>query len=288
MKKGKKEYFYLEHTIRKGKTFENKRRYLGERLPENVEMIKERFIYYIFEDLYGKKLKRIQESFGKEYKTFPEPYKKKYMESFMVKFTYNSNKIEGGTLSLKETADLLQQNITPKNRPMRDVKETEAHKRVFYQMLEHTKNLNMATVLHWHRELFRDTAPEIAGKIRKHPVAIARSKTELPLPAELDSLLHDFFIWYRRWEGKMDPVIFSALVHLKFVSIHPFSDGNGRISRLMMNHVLQRNRYPMITVEYSNRNAYYTALERSQTQKKEEAFMHYLVKRYLKQHERYR
>ena len=57
----------------------------------------------------------------------------------------------------------------------------------------------------------------------------------------------------------------AALVHLRFVTIHPFGDGNGRVSRLMMNFVLNRNHYPMLNIEYKNRNSYYRALERSQT-----------------------
>jgi len=281
---GKKKYYYLEHTLRIGKDFKNKRLYLGSELPKNIEELKEKFLYNLLEETYGKELNEIKETFSKEYKTYPESYKEKYLESFMIKFTYNTNKIEGGTLTLKETADLLQENITPRNKSTRDVKEAEAHKRVFYEMLDYDKKLSLATILHWHKELFNEADPEIAGMIRKHAVAIARSKTELPLPAELDTLLHEFFQWYNKTYGKINPVAMAALVHLKFVSIHPFSDGNGRISRLMMNHTLNNQEYPMLNIEYANRNAYYTALERSQTLQKEQIFVQYLIKRYLKEY----
>lgn len=204
----------------------------------------------------------------------------------MIKFTYNTNKIEGSTLTLKETADLLQKQITPRNKSLEDVKETEAHKKVFYEMLENNKKLNLATILYWHKELFKETDSEIAGLIRKHPVGIARSKVELPLPAELEILLKEFFQWYNKYYGKINPVLMAALVHLKFVSIHPFSDGNGRISRLMMNHTLNSLNYPMLNIEYSNRNAYYTALERSQTRQKDETFINYIMKRYLKEYKK--
>jgi Fic family protein len=279
---GKKKYFYLEHTLRNGTKFRNKRLYLGDSLPKNIDEIKERFLCELFDGLYGTQLSAIKEAFNKEFKSYPRSGRDKYLESFMVKFTFNTARIEGGTLSLKETADLLQEQKTPSNKSMKDVKEVEAHKRVFYEMLDHENKLNMATVLHWHRELFRDTDAEIAGRIRRHPVAIARSKTELPLPAELDALLNEFFKWYSRAYGNANPVILAALVHLRFVSIHPFSDGNGRISRLMMNHTLYSQGYPMLNIEYSNRNAYYTALERSQTTHQEQIFMNYLVKRFIK------
>jgi Fic family protein len=283
---GEKKYFYLEHTIREGKKFRNRRLYLGDTLPKDIEGIKERFLGEIFELSYGKRLVAIQKRFDTAFKDYPRSAQVRYLESFMIKFTFNSTKIEGGTLTLKETADLLQEQRTPSHKSMKDVQEAEAHKRVFYEMLDHKKRLSMATVLHWHRELFRGSDAEIAGMIRKHPVAIARSRTELPLPAELDTLLHVFFTWYKRAYGKINPVILAALVHLRFVSIHPFSDGNGRISRLLMNHTLHSNGYPMLNIEYSNRNAYYTALERSQTTHQEQIFVNYLVKRYLKEYRR--
>lgn len=286
-KEGEKKYYYLEHTIREGKGFRNKRIYLGTGLPKDIEEIKEGFLYSLFEEIHDKKLKSAKEGFNREFSKYPESGKEKYIESFMIRFTYNSNRIEGSTLTLKETADLLQENITPRNRPLRDVKEAEAHKKVFYKMLEYDKELTLAIVLEWHRQLFLEIDPEIAGRIRKHNVAIARSRVELPFPAELDALLHEFFLWYKKYRDKINPVVLAALVHLKFVSIHPFSDGNGRISRLMMNFVLNKHKYPMLNIEYINRNAYYTALERSQTGKKEHIFVQYLVKRYLKAYKKY-
>jgi Fic family protein len=282
--RGNKKYYYLEHTIRANGGFSNKRLYLGNNLPKNIGEIKEKFLYGLFEGVYGRELEAIKESWNKEYGNYPQSAKEKYIESFMIRFTYNTSKIEGSTLTLKETADLLQEQVTPKNKALKFVREAEAHKSIFYQMLENTNKLNLATVLYWHKELFKEADPEIAGKIREHPVAIARSKVELPLPAELSSLLKEFFEWYNKYYGKINPVLMAALVHLKFVSIHPFSDGNGRISRLMMNHTLNSLGYPMLNIEYANRNAYYTALERSQTRKKEETFILYTVKRYLKEY----
>jgi len=281
---GSKKYYYIEHTIRTVKDFKNKRVYLGDTLPKNIDELKEKFLYELFTELYDKELDAIKEFWIKEYKNYPQSSKEKYIESFMIKFTYNTNKIEGSTLTLKETADLLQENITPKHKALKFVKEAESHKKIFYEMLENKNKLNLSTILYWHKELFEEADPEIAGIIRKHPVAIARSKVELPLPAELETLLKEFFKWYNKYYGKINPVIMAALVHLKFVTIHPFSDGNGRISRLMMNHTLNSLGYPMLNIEYTNRNAYYTALERSQTRNKEETFTTYLIKRFIKEY----
>ena len=281
---GTKKNYYLEHTLRVGKNFENKRQYLGNTLPKNIDEIKEKFLYELFTGLYDTTLEAIKKSWIKEYKKYPQSSKEKYIESFMIKFTYNTNRIEGSTLTLKETADLLQEQITPKHKALKFVKEAETHKKIFYEMLEFKKKLNLATILYWHKGLFKNSDPEIAGMIRKHPIAIARSNVELPLPAELETLLKEFFTWYNKYYGKINPVLMAALVHLKFVTIHPFSDGNGRISRLMMNHTLSGLGYPMLNIEYTNRNAYYTALERSQMRNKEETFISYIIKTYLKEY----
>lgn len=282
-----KKYYYLEHTIREGKSFRNKRQYLGPSLPKDMDEVKYSYVDSLIREIYGPKLSAIKEKFKSEFSTFPESAKEDYIESFMIKFTYNTNRIEGSTLSLKETADLLQQSLTPKGKPLRDVKETEAHKKVFYEMLNYDKDLNLTTVLDWHRLLFKDTNEEIAGKVRTHLVSIARSKATLALPVEIDTLMHEFFLWYNKQKNKLNPVLLAALVHLKFVTIHPFSDGNGRISRLLMNFVLHKQGYPMLNIEYAHRNAYYNALERSQVNHKEEIFALYLVKRYIHEYSRF-
>lgn len=281
-----KRYYYLEHTIRSGNRFVNKRKYLGSEMPKDLDIIKEKFMHELFLEKYSESLENVKSKFRQDFSKFPPSAKELYIESFMIKFTYNTNRIEGSTLSLKETADLLQQQITPGNKPVRDVKEAEAHKKLFYEMLGYKKDLTLGTVLYWHKLLLQDTKPDIAGVIRRHQVAIARSKVELPFPAEINALLHEFFAWYNKNKGKLNPVILAALAHLKFVTIHPFSDGNGRISRLMMNFILNKQGYPMLNIEYTNRNSYYNALERSQTKQKEYIFVQYLVKRYLSAHSR--
>ena len=85
----------------------------------------------------------------------------------------------------------------------------------------------------------------------------------------------------------MHPVYLAALVHLKFVTIHPFGDGNGRISRLVMNYVLNKHSYPMIVIDYADRNSYYNALERSQLTQDENIFTLWFFKRYLKEYKQH-
>jgi len=283
----KKEYYYLEHSIKNKGKVEKREKYLGKTIPKNIGELKAEFMHEIYKENWFKDLGEIRKNFTKEHQRMPEAGKKKYAENFMVKFTYNTNRIEGSTLTLRETADLLEDGITPANKSAEDVKETEAHKKVFYQMFAYKGDLTLQKVLEWHKELLGGTKPEIAGKIRSHQVAITGAKVELPLPVELEFLLRGFFKWYHKNKGKTQPVELAALVHLKFVSIHPFTDGNGRISRLMMNFVLHKHKYPMLNIPYKNRSAYYTALERSQTKKIAHSFIRFVIKSYLKMYRKY-
>ena len=142
----------------------------------------------------------------------------------------------------------------------------------------------LSVILHWHKKLLGDTKPDIAGKVRRHQVEISGSKFTPPSPVEVDPLLGDFFKWYSRNKGKVHPIELAALTHLKFVTIHPFTDGNGRISRLLMNFVLNKHRYPLLNISYKNRSSYYTALERAQVKKYEAIFVQWFFKRYIKEY----
>ena len=280
------EYYYLEHSLRKNGKIEKKELYLGKEIPKDIEKIKKEFISEIYNETWLNQLDRIKENYSKEQKKTPISAKEKEIENFMIKFTYNTQRIEGSKLTLRDTANLLEKGETPK-KPLRDVKEAEAHKKLFYEMLNYKKDLNFQIALLWNKILLENTKPDIAGKIRNHGVAISGSKFIPPLAIELDNLLKEFFDWYNKNKSKLHPAILSALVHLKFVTIHPFSDGNGRISRLMMNFVLKNNGFPMLDIPYENRNGYYTALERSQINKEDKIFLQWFFKRYLKEYKRF-
>jgi cell filamentation protein, protein adenylyltransferase len=154
-------------------------------------------------------------------------------------------------------------------------------------MLEQKKELSLQLVLDWHWELFKETKPDMAGQIRKHGVRITGSRFVPPSRVELQPTLRDFFGWYSRGKQKMHSVDLAALVHLKFVTIHPFTDGNGRISRLMMNYVLHSGQYPMLNIDYKSRSSYYRSLERSQIRQDDSIFANWFFRRYLREFKRY-
>jgi len=282
-----KTYHYIQHTYRINGKVHYKEKYIGEKIPKDIEKKKKEFLTEIYQEQWYNKFDKIKENFKKNQKKMPEKIQEKDLESFTVKFTYTTNKIEGSTLTHRETALLLEKDITPTRRPMKDVKEAEHHKKVFYEMLKYKKNITIATIVHWHKELFKETKMDEAGIIRNYDVGISGSKYSPPHAIELDLLLKEFFDWYNKNKNKMHPVHLAALVHLKFVSIHPFGDGNGRISRLLMNYVLNKNNYPMLIIGYSERNSYYNSLEKSQMDKEANSFTLWFFKRYVKEYEKY-
>jgi Fic family protein len=287
IKKGNKEYFYIVHSYREGKAVKKKQFYLGESIPKDIEIKKKEFMQEFYKLKFLKDIDSIKSNFNSEYKSMPNSAKEKSKDTFAIKFTYNTQRIEGSTLTLKETANLLERGITPSSKPIRDVKEAETHKKVFFEMLDYEKDLNLQIVLKWHLDLMKDTKEDIAGKTRNHNVAIARSKFTPPMHLEIDTLLKSFFDWYNKEKTNLHPVELAALVHLKFVTIHPFSDGNGRISRLMMNFVLKKSNFPFLDIPYTKRDSYYNALERSQINKDNKIFVQWFFRRYLSEFKRY-
>ncbi len=284
---GKQTYYYLEHSFRENGKIQKKEKYLGKILPENIEELKQQFISEIYKNKWFNQFDKIRTEYSAQEKLTPLSAREKELESFIIKFTYDTNRIEGSKLTFRETSLLLEQGITPNEKPLRDVKEAEAHRNAFYEMLKYGKELSLDFVLYFHQKLFEDTKKDIAGKLRQHQVAISGSRFVPPFPAEVYPLLMELFRWYARDKDRMHPVELAALVHLKLVTIHPFADGNGRISRLMMNFVLHRHGFPMLNISYEKRSGYYSALERSQIKKDETIFLQWFFKRYLKEHRRY-
>lgn len=279
-------YFYLEHSFRNGKKVMKKQKYLGKEIPKNIEELKREFMLELYNEKWINDIESIKKNFSKEFKLMTKSAKEKEQETFAIKFTYNSQKIEGSTLTLKETANLLERGISPA-KPMGDIREAELHKKVFENMINYDKDLNLGIITYWNKLLLDETKPDIAGRIRNYQVALARSKFMPTFPAELDILLHEFFKWYNKNKDKLHPVELAALVHLKFVTIHPFGDGNGRVSRIMMNFVLKKNKYPLLDIPYEKRNSYYNALERAQVKKEESIFLQWFFRRYVQEYKRY-
>ena len=284
-RKANSDYYYLYHDSR-GTARRQYEEYLGKSIPPDVEERKNGFMLRILRGGWEPKLSIIHDRFERERASMPRTILEKNLDAFAVRFTYNTQRIEGSTLSLKDTTLLLEDGITPAGRPIADVLEAAAHRIVFLDAIR-DDDLSRDRVVEWHRRMFGGTKEDIAGKIRDYDVRVGQSEFVPPLHSAVGALVGLFFEWYEASRKVLHPVELAALVHLKFVTIHPFGDGNGRISRLMMNHVLHRSGYPMMDIEYRDRRSYYGALERSQTRAADWPFLRWFVGRYLRMHSRY-
>ncbi len=274
-------YYYLEHSVRIGKKVRKKRKYLGKKKPDNLGDIKRQFTEEIYAQEWYPLFTKLRESYSDELKKMPEIAKEKMIEAFMVAFTYDTQRIEGSRLSFRDTGQVLLEKTAPKGASIFDIKEAEAHRSVFYEMLDYKEDLSLAVILKWHRGLLLETKREYAGNIRNYDIRITNSKFIPPKYVYIESMLTNFLLWYKENKESMNPVELAALVHLKFVTIHPFGDGNGRISRLLMNFVLKKNGYPMLNIRYVNRRSYYVALERSQVNEDDTIFLRWFFRKYV-------
>lgn len=284
---GTETYYYIEHSFREGGKVGKKEKYLGKILPENIEELKRQFISKIYKEKYFDIFDEIKINYTAEKEITPLLARKKELESFIIKFTYDTNRIEGSKLSLRDTSLLLEKGITPNSKPLHDIKEAEAHRNAFSELLDCKKDISLSIILYFHKKLFENTKKDIAGKLRQHQVMISGSRSIPPFPAEVYPLLMDFITWYGNNKNKLHPVELAAHVHLKLVTIHPFADGNGRISRMLMNFVLQKYGFPMLNIPYEKRAGYYRSLERSQLKKDDNIFLQWFFKRYLKENKNY-
>lgn len=271
--KGKKAYYYLEHSIRKGDKIVKKEKYLGTSIPKNIDKIKEEFSRELKINLY-KKLEKIRKNFQNEWKKIPKSAKEKELEEISIAFTYNSNAIEGSTITLEEVREIIKENIAP-NKPIRDIKETESHNKIFLQMLKKREKITNNLILRWHKEIFDATKQDIAGKYRNYLVRVGNYiapdwKEVIPKMNMLIKFIN---------KSELNPVELAARAHYKFETIHPFGDGNGRIGRLLMNYILWHAGYPLLIIEYKKRALYYKAFPKGQ-----EAFVDYFLRRYLSIH----
>jgi len=181
-----------------------------------------------------------------------------------VELTFTSNAIEGNTLTALETAQLIEHGITVGGKPLRDHLEAEDH----YSALQWVRELAAAAqpitedlVTELHRRIVARSAPAIAGMYSSHLRRIAGSAVIFPSRLKIPALMETFG---RNLSDLPETPDTAFRAHFDLVSIHPFSDGNGRTARLLMNLVLLRGGYPPLAVRPEDRNEYLLGLEQAQ------------------------
>lgn len=196
-----------------------------------------------------------------------------------VELTYTSNAIEGNTLTLRETAEVIEHGITVGGKSLRDHLEAVDHYGAVLWMREvaaTTTSITESVVCELHRRIVARSQPGLAGIYSQLPRRIAGSPVVFPNPAKIPQRMEQFGAWLQ----KPAPTPASAFdAHFRLTAIHPFGDGNGRTARLLMNLVLIRGGYPPVAVRPEDRLGYLTALQESQAGQSDEGFKRLLYER---------
>ena len=183
-------------------------------------------------------------------------------QEFMIEFTYNSNAIEGNTLTLKETA-LALEGMTIDQKPLKDHLEAVGHRDAFLYVQEIAKNevaLSEYVIKNIHALVLMNR-PEDKGQYRRIPVRIMGAYTEPVQPYMIEPMMNELISKNEARKNEMTTVERIARFHLEFEGIHPFIDGNGRTGRLLLNLELIRDGFPPINVKFTDRKRYYDAFD---------------------------
>lgn len=185
-------------------------------------------------------------------------------EEFSLQYTYNSNAIEGNSLTLMETMCVLKHGITIGGKPLREHYEVVNHDKAIILLEDLAKNkqpVNETNVIALHSMVLKNINEEYTGEWRKIDVFIQGASHEVPKPKEVPKRMEEFFNWYNTDAQKLPAVERASRVHTDFVSIHPFVDGNGRTARLLMNLELFKAGYPLAIIQQEKRMDYYKNLD---------------------------
>ena len=213
----------------------------------------------------------------------PEEALKKIQDALDIEYTYESNRIEGNTLTLQETALVVNEGVTISGKSMREHLEAINHTEAISYIKDIAKQdieISERTIKEIHALILHGIDRENAGRYRTVPVMISGSTHIPPQPYLIEKQMEDFILRFKQMEKeKVHPVLIAAYLHDEVVRIHPFIDGNGRTSRLLMNLYLLRHGYVIITLKGSNdaKVNYYKALEKSHTEQLPEDFQKLVI-----------
>ena len=215
----------------------------------------------IFEEISQKKLKL------DELRPLPKETVKSLRESILLEWTYNSNAIEGNTLTLLETKVVLE-GITVGGKSLREHLEVINHRdAILYleEIIQNKEPLSAWIIKNIHHLVLKGINDKYAGSYRDQQVLISGAEHIPSAPFLLKEKMNEFIDWYNNEAKDLHPVEKAAMVHIIFVGIHPFINGNGRTSRLLLNLELMKNGYPPIIIKNINRLEYYLALDKAHT-----------------------
>jgi len=210
-----------------------------------------------------------------QYRPLPSEIVKNLQEDLIVRWTYHSNAIEGNTLTLLETKVVLE-GITVGGKALREHFEAINHRNAIYyveDIIKKQEPFSEWQIRNIHQLILKNIDDDNAGRYRQQNVLISGATTTPPDYTLLNDKMAQFVDWYNTEADQLHAIERAAKVHADFVGIHPFIDGNGRTSRLLMNLELMKAGYPACVIKVENRLAYYEALDQWMAHGKTEPFV---------------
>lgn len=274
-------YYYLAHNVRvSGKKWKSLRKYLGKKLPskKQLQVIKRQFLlennilpaqrYEYLDEQKLEKVDFIVSEFQEKIKAYPKIVLEKIERDFTIKFTYDTNAIEGNSISLLETASLLNKKIVPQGKSLREIHEITNMEQALNFLKKTKADVSKRLVCRLHSITMKNIDYETAGKFRTYNVGIQGANWMPSHGKDVRKKFDELIRWYRNKRSGLHPIELAAIIHFKFIEVHPFGDGNGRIARLITNHILMRNGYPPINIKVKDTIPYVKTLQYTQNTQK--------------------
>ncbi len=202
----------------------------------------------------------------KKSRPLPNIALQKIKESLSVEWTYNSNSIEGNTLTLQETQMVLQEGITVKGKSLREHFEAKNHEKAIkylFSIVDNSYQIRAIDILSIHSLVLNMIEEDFAGRLRNGGVRITGANFVPPNANKVSDLLEELIEFVNTNPLQLNDIELATIFHHKFVWIHPFFDGNGRTVRLAMNLLLMRKGFPPAIILSNDRKKYYEALNQA-------------------------
>ena len=273
---GKKQN-YLVFIKRDGDKIIKKSKFIGSgSIPkEQIEKLKEEFEIDILSSMPSKNLskeqlaevERLKNIYHKKISSLSKEEFEKFENTFFTELTYDSNAIEGNSLSLEDTNLVINEGLVPKGKTLREINEAKNHIEAINYINNYKGDLNEQFILKLHAIILKNISERFAGRYRETSVRIFKSDVRFPDASKVPQLVGNLVYWYKLNKNKMHPFELAIIFSVKLVSIHPFIDGNGRISRLIMNFLLKKKGYPWINIYMKQRAEYLHAVRLANDEK---------------------
>ncbi|MBI5393596.1 Fic family protein [Candidatus Woesearchaeota archaeon] len=279
---GNNSYYYLRISVRdKDKVRTKTIAYLGKKKLTNKQLLKEIKkipLHKIKEikkmmkqsqqkkdlflsDAQQQKLEEIREEFIKKQNDLDQKILQDMFKDFKTTYVYNTNAIEGNTITLEETNFLLNENKTPEGKDLKEVYDHINERDAFDFILKEKPEITAALIIKIHAMLLKNIDQRV-GSFRQHNVRVFGASFDTTDAKYIQADMEILMRWYAENKRQLHPLALSALFHEKFERIHPFYDGNGRTGRVLINLILLRNNYPPLIIKNKDKMKYYAVLSK--------------------------